>query len=86
MLVQAVNTFIITARECTRALNEARMERHAGLRTWLVCTADTLGVELRIAALKFMAWWSNVRVSLKLDAKPKGQVAPPTPLQPAPGS
>ena len=28
--VQSVNTFIITARECTRALNEARMERHAG--------------------------------------------------------
>ena len=37
-------------------------------RTWLVCTADTLGVELRIAALKFMAWWSNLKSQLELEA------------------
>lgn len=79
-LVQTVNTFIITARECTRALNEARMAQRAGIRTWLVCTADTFGVELRIAALKFMAWWSGMRVKLNLGAQPRGQLATPTPL------
>ena len=86
LVVQSVSTFIITARECTRALNAARMEQHGSLKTWLVCTADTFGVEFRIAALKFLAWWSSMRITLKLDRKPKGQLAPPTPLQGAPAA
>lgn len=86
LVMQSVNTFIITARECTRALNAARMEQHGSLKTWLACTADTFGVEFRIAALKFLAWWSSMRVTLKLDRKPKGQLALPTPLQGAPAA
>ena len=82
--MQSVNTFIITARECTRALNEARLEQHANIRTWLVCTADSFGVEFRIAALKLMAWWSSMRVTLKLDRRPHGQLAPATALQSVP--
>ena len=84
--MQSVNTFIITARECTRALNEARLEQHANIRTWLVCAADSFGVEFRIAALKFMAWWSSMRVTLKLDGRPQGQLAPSTALQSVPAA
>ena len=86
LCVQSVNTFIITARECTRALNEARLEQHASIRTWLVCAADSLGVEFRIAALKLMAWWSSVRVTLKLDRQPRNHLAPPTPSQSIPAA
>ncbi len=86
LCMQSVNTFIITARECTRALNEARLEQHASIKTWLVCAADSFGVELRIAALKLMAWWSGMRVTLKLDRKPQNQLAPPTALQSVPAA
>ena len=84
--MQSVNTFIITARECTRALNEARLERHASIRTWLVCTADSFGVELRIAALKFMAWWSSIKVTVQLERRSQSQLAPPTALQSVPAA
>ena len=84
--MQSVNTFIITARECTRALNEARLQQHGNIKTWLVCAADSFGVELRIAALKFMAWWSSMRVTLKLDRMPQGQLVPQTGLQGAPAA
>ena len=80
MYAQSVNTFIITARECTRALNEARMERRPGARSWLACTADSLGVELRIAALKLIAWWSSFKVSWSTGKHLKGQLQAPTAL------
>ena len=78
--MQSVNTFIITARECTRALNEARMKQRPGARTWLVCTADSLGVELRIAALKIIAWWSSFKVSWSFERHSKGQLQASTAL------
>ena len=80
MYVQSVNTFIITARECTRALNEARMERRPSARTWLVCTADSLGVEFQIAALKLIAWWSSFKVRWSSGGHMKGQLQAPTAL------
>ncbi|KAK9917077.1 hypothetical protein WJX75_000654 [Coccomyxa subellipsoidea] len=58
-LGQPVNTFTMTARECTRALNEARMREQPGLRTRIACLADTLGVEARISALALMSWWAT---------------------------
>jgi hypothetical protein len=57
-----VNTFIMTARECTRALNEVRMQRRPGVSARLACWADTAGVELRIAALGLLSWWSALKL------------------------
>lgn len=51
----------MTARECTRALNEARLRSRPGLRSRLVCLANTAGVEARIAALALMSWWARAR-------------------------
>lgn len=65
-----MNTFVITARECTRALNDWRAAQRPGLRSWLAGLASTLGVEARIAAMHFLAWWAGVRVRLRL-ARPK---------------
>ena len=69
---QPVNTFTMTARECTRALNEARMRERPGLRTRVACLADTLGVEARIAALALMSWWATACPNwLRLRLRPR---------------
>lgn len=78
MHAQPVNSFMMTARECTRALNEARMRERPGLRTRVACLADVIGVEARIAALALMSWWSRQNWRLfRRTSKQREPVQPP---------
>ncbi|GBG93072.1 hypothetical protein CBR_g58691 [Chara braunii] len=58
-----VNTFIIIARECTRALARAKREAEPGS-LWLQCMVimELMGVEVRIFALRFLAMLANVKL------------------------
>ncbi|PRW32844.1 ABC1 protein [Chlorella sorokiniana] len=47
-----VNSFVITARECTRALARDRLSHRPGLWSRLAVAADVYAVELRMAALR----------------------------------
>ena len=69
MHAQTVNTFVITARECTRATADWRMRQQPGLRSWLAGLGDTLGVEARIVAMHFLAWWAGFKVHLQLPGQ-----------------
>ena len=61
-LLQPVNTFIITARECSNAIAQNKLRLHPGLKTWLSVQFDSLRTELVVATLKFMTWWSGFRL------------------------
>ncbi|BDA50400.1 AarF domain-containing protein kinase 1 [Coccomyxa sp. Obi] len=84
-LGQPVNSFMMTARECTRALNEARMRERPGLRTCAACLADVIGVEARIAALALMSWWSrqNWRLFRRSSSRREAALQPPAVAMPS---
>lgn len=62
-LGQPVNTLVITARECTRALADLQRRERPGWGSWLAARVDVLRVELMMAALRLAAWWTSVRRS-----------------------
>ena len=66
-----MNTFVITARECTRALAEQRQVSAPGVRSRLAGLGDTLGVEARIGALSLLAWWAALRARWAAPRQPK---------------
>lgn len=60
-----VNSFVITARECTRALARDRLSHRPGLWSRLAVAADVYAVELRMAALKFLSWMAELEAWLR---------------------
>jgi predicted unusual protein kinase regulating ubiquinone biosynthesis (AarF/ABC1/UbiB family) len=52
-----VNTYAVTARECCRALAEARREQNPGWASRASAAADALGVEARMGAMSALTWW-----------------------------
>ncbi|PSC76949.1 ABC1 [Micractinium conductrix] len=60
-----VNSFVSTARECTRALARARMQHSPGLLSRLVVAKDVAAVELRMATLRLLSWWAEVEAWLR---------------------
>lgn len=56
-----VNTYAVTARECCRALAEARREEQPGWRSSAAAAADMLGVEARMGAMSALTWWYKPR-------------------------
>ena len=72
---QTVNTFVITARECTRAFADWRAQQRPGLRSWVAGIVDTVGVEARIAAMHFLAWWAGFKVHLQLPGQQRPRQA-----------
>ena len=61
---QTVNTFVITAKECTRALNEQRALERPGLRTTVLNAWDASRVHWRMTLLSTFAWLAQLRGSL----------------------
>ncbi|KAI8470915.1 MAG: ABC1 family-domain-containing protein [Monoraphidium minutum] len=59
-----LNTIVMTARECTRALSDIRSERAPGLRSWLARTRDAAHVEFVVLAMRGLALWAAVRSAL----------------------
>jgi len=74
LLGQPVNTFIITARECTRALAEMRYERGPKLGGWLLAQADMLRVELLMLGMRALVW--SIGVQRVLGLSPPSQGSP----------
>jgi len=58
-----VNTYGVTARECCRALAEARSAEAPGLRAQGLAAADMLGVEARMGAMAALSWWYKPRAA-----------------------
>lgn len=63
-VVQPVNTFVITARECSRALTDIRNREQPGLRSHLRGKLDEWHVEYRVTLLRVASWWAIKWVSL----------------------
>lgn len=60
-----VNSFVITARECTRALARHRLAHRPGLWSRAAVAADVWAVEARMAALRLLAWFASVEAWLR---------------------
>eukprot|EP00898_Chlorokybus_atmophyticus_P006585 jgi/Chlat1/6928/Chrsp52S06595 len=58
-----VNTFVIVARECTRALADARLQQRPGFTSRIGVVIDSLRVEWRVLLLRTFAWLAAVRNS-----------------------
>ena len=62
--LQPVNTFVITARECSRALTDIRTREQPGLRSHLRGKLDEWHVEYRVTLLRVASWWAIRWVSI----------------------
>lgn len=60
-----VNSFVITARECTRALARDRLSHRPGLWSRLAVAADVYAVEFRMAALRVLSWLAELEAWLR---------------------
>lgn len=63
-----VNSFVSTARECTRALARARLQHRPGLLSRVIVAADVLAVEVRMAALRMLTWLGELEAWLRSTA------------------
>jgi len=59
-LGQPVNTLIITARECVRALAEQRTQKLSPLLATFYSFADHMHMELRLAMLRAATFWQRI--------------------------
>ena len=64
--LQPVNTFVITARECSRALTDIRNREQPGIRSKFKGKMDEWHVEYRVTLLRVASWWALKWVSLSL--------------------
>ena len=60
-----IDSFVITARECTAALGRDRRQRQPGVRTRLAVAKDAAAVELRMAGLRWMTWLVQMQAWLR---------------------
>jgi hypothetical protein len=60
-LGQPINTFVITARQCARALAEDRVKVAPGLGSRVAAAVEQLRIEAVIGALVLMTWWGRLR-------------------------
>jgi hypothetical protein len=63
-----INTFVITAKTCSRALAEMDMQQSPGVGSWLSAQASMLHVELVMAAMRVVGLWVAVQRALGLGA------------------
>lgn len=55
-----MNTFLVTARYCTRALREEERKRNPGWGTWLRTAYSATALEVGLQAFQFGAWASSL--------------------------
>ena len=63
-----MNTFVITARECSRALTDIRNREQPGIRSQLKGKLDEWHVEYRVTLLRVASWWALKWVSIQASA------------------
>jgi aarF domain-containing kinase len=56
-----VNTFIITAATCSRALAELQQQEHPGLASWLSSSLEGCRVRLAMQAMRAMGTWTALQ-------------------------
>lgn len=66
--VQPVNTFVMTARECSRALTDIRNREQPGIKSQLRGYWDEWRVEARVTLLRLASWWALKLVSKRVTA------------------
>lgn len=59
-----VNSFVTTARECTRALSQIRYEQNPGLASLAQGAIDKVRVEVRVLLMQTLALYEKVRASM----------------------
>lgn len=61
VLKQNVNTFVITARACTRCLADDAWARRPGIRSWLAGWGLRARMELQMLLLRTVTWTALLR-------------------------
>lgn len=56
-----VNTFVITARTCSRALAELDQQQRPGISTWLSSQLEMLRVSLAMQVMQVMSMWVTLQ-------------------------
>ncbi|GLC72431.1 hypothetical protein PLESTF_001246800 [Pleodorina starrii] len=79
-LGEPVNTFVITARECSAALARERLRGAPGPLVRLAVAWERLRVEARMLGFELMVWCKGVRARLRLGPKPPAEPLPITEL------
>ncbi|GBF89209.1 hypothetical protein Rsub_01926 [Raphidocelis subcapitata] len=72
-----LNTVVMTARECTRALSDIRSARSPGLRSALAAWLDAAHVEAVVAAMRAASAWAALRRAVWGAPGPRGGRAAP---------
>eukprot|EP00879_Flechtneria_rotunda_P019542 GHRR01020529.1.p1 GENE.GHRR01020529.1~~GHRR01020529.1.p1 ORF type:complete len:166 (+),score=52.23 GHRR01020529.1:1075-1572(+) len=66
-----VNTFVITAKTCSRALAEFDTKQKRGVGTWFARQLDLLRVEFVMGVMRVMGAWVAVQRALGLGPAPR---------------
>lgn len=67
-----VNTFVITAKTCSRALAEAKRQQNPGLGSWFASEVELLRVEFVMGVMRLMGFWVSIQRVLGLGPAGKG--------------
>jgi aarF domain-containing kinase len=68
-----VNTFVITAKTCSRALAELDGQQRRSVGSWLSGRLEVLRVDLAMTVMQLLGFWASVQRALGL--KPAGPAA-----------
>jgi aarF domain-containing kinase len=59
-----VNTFVITAKTCSRALAELEAQQRQGVKSWLSSRLEVLRVDLAMTVMQLLGFWASVQRAL----------------------
>jgi aarF domain-containing kinase len=59
-----VNTFVITAKTCSRALAELDAQRRQSVKSWLSSRFEVLRVDLAMTVMQLLGFWASVQRAL----------------------
>lgn len=60
-----VNTFVITAKTCSRALAELDGQQRQGVGSWLSSRLEVLRVDLAMTVMQLLGFWASVQRALR---------------------
>lgn len=60
-----VNTFVITAKTCSRALAELDAQQRQGVKSWLSSRLEVLRVDIAMTVMQLLGFWASVQRALR---------------------
>lgn len=60
-----VNTFVITAKTCSRALAELDKQQRQGVGSWLSSRLEVLRVDIAMTVMQLLGFWASVQRALR---------------------